>query len=48
MINKNFKKLFKDKLHLVKNLDIDLNKRPEELSNETYYKITAEYEKLFC
>ena len=48
MINKNFKKLFKDKLHLTKNLDIDLNKRPEELSNETYYKIAAEYEKLFC
>ena len=48
MINKNFKKLFKDKLSSVKNLNIDLNKRPEELSNETFYKIAEEYEKLFC
>ena len=48
MINKNFKKLFKDKLPLVKNLNIDLNKRPEELTSETFYKIAAEYEKLFC
>jgi len=47
MINKNFKKLFKDKLPMVKNLNIDLSKRPEELSNETFYKIAKEYEKLF-
>ena len=47
MINKNFNKLF-IKNTLIKNkLNIDLNKRPEELSCETYYKITAEYEKLF-
>ena len=47
MINKNFKKLFKDKLNKVKNLNIDLNKRPEELNNEIFYKITIEYERLF-
>ena len=47
MINKNFKKLFKEKLSRIKNLNLDLNKRPEELTNETYYKIALEYEKLF-
>ena len=47
MINKNFKKLFKAKLSRIKNLNLDLNKRPEELTNETYYKIAFEYEKLF-
>jgi len=47
MINKNLKKLFKEKLFLLKNLNIDLNKRPEELNNETFYKIAIEYEKLF-
>ena len=47
MMNKNFKKLFKEKLSKIKNLNLDLNKRPEELTNETYYKIALEYEKLF-
>ena len=47
MINKNFNKLFNDKLFLVKNLNLDLSKRPEELNNETFYKIAMEYEKLF-
>ena len=47
MINKNLNKLFKKKLSMVKNLNIDLSKRPEELSNEMFYKITIEYEKLF-
>ena len=47
MINKNFKKLFREKLSKIQNLDIDLNKRPEELNNETFYKIAFEYEKLF-
>ena len=47
MINKNLKKLFKDKLFLLKNLNIDLNKRPGELNNEIFYKIAIEYEKLF-
>ena len=47
MINKNFKKLFGKKISLIKNIDIDLNKRPEEINVETYYKIAIEYEKLF-
>jgi len=47
MINKNLKKLFKKKPFLLKNLNIDLNKRPGELSNEIFYKIAVEYEKLF-
>ena len=47
IINKNLKKLFKEKLSEIGNLNLDFNKRPEELSNETYYKIALEYEKLF-
>ena len=47
MINKNLNKLFKKKLSMVKNLNIDLSKRPEELSNEMFYKIAIQYEKLF-
>ena len=49
MINKNFKKLFEKKEtkeSIVRNLNIDLNKRPEELSNEMFYKIAIQYEKL--
>ena len=47
MINKNFNKLFKEKKSLVQNLNINLNKRPEELNNEMFYKIATQYEKLF-
>ena len=47
MINKNFNKLFKQNKSVARNLNINLNKRPEELSNEMFYKITAQYEKLF-
>ena len=46
MINKNFNKLFKNKKYLTKNLNIDLKKRPGELSNEMFYKIARQYEKL--
>jgi len=45
-INKNFGKLFNNDISIAKNLNIDLNKRPEELSSETYYKIAIQYEKL--
>ena len=48
MINKNLKKLFKNKILLLKNLNINLEKRPEELDSEIFYKIAIEYEKLFC
>jgi len=47
MINKNLKRLFKAKLFLLNELNIDLKKRPEELSNETFYKIAMKYETLF-
>jgi len=47
MINKNFRKLFKNDLSCLNKINIDLNKRPEELDNETFYKIAIEYEKLF-
>ena len=46
MINKNLKKLFNKKLFLLNNLNINLNKRPEELTNEIFYKIAIQYEKL--
>ena len=48
MINKNFTKLFENYISVAKDLNINLNKRPEELTNETYYKIAMQYEKLFC
>ena len=46
MINKNLKRTFNKKLYLLEKLNIDLNKRPGELTNETFYRITIEYEKL--
>jgi len=46
MINKNFNKLFNKNKSVTKNLNINLNKRPEELSNEMFYKIAEQYEKL--
>jgi len=46
MINKNFNKLFRNNKSISKNLNINLNKRPEELSHETFYRIAEEYEKL--
>jgi len=47
MINKNFKKLFKNKSLVEQQLNLNLKLRPEQLSNETYYKIAMKYEKLF-
>ena len=46
MINKSFNKLFPNKELIKEKIDIDLNKRPEELSNEKFYEIATEYEKL--
>tara|TARA_B100000579_G_C22756406_1_gene816671 strand:- start:137 stop:943 length:807 start_codon:yes stop_codon:yes gene_type:complete len=48
MINKNFLLLFKNKSSIADKLNIDLRKRPGELSNEDYYNIAINYEKLFC
>jgi 16S rRNA (adenine1518-N6/adenine1519-N6)-dimethyltransferase len=47
IINKNFNKLFKQNKLVAKNLNINLNQRPEELSSEIFYKIALQYEKLF-
>ena len=47
MINKNFSKLFKYEKAIAKDLNLNLKKRPEELSNEMFYKIAMKYEKLF-
>ena len=48
MINKNFIKLFKGKKSIANDLNLNLNKRPEELNSEMFYKITIKYEELFC
>jgi len=47
MINKNFLKLFNNQKKIADELNLNLKKRPEELSNETFYKIAMKYEKLF-
>ena len=47
MINKNFKKLFPNNKSIAEKINIDLNKRPEELNNEIFYEITKQYEKLY-
>tara|TARA_B110000438_G_C15708191_1_gene604136 strand:+ start:127 stop:933 length:807 start_codon:yes stop_codon:yes gene_type:complete len=47
MINKNFRKLFTNSFVVADHLGLDLNKRPGELSNEMFYKISLKYEKLF-
>jgi len=46
MINKNFSKLFKNHIIVAKDLNLNLNLRPENLSNEMFYKITMKYENL--
>ena len=46
MIKKPFNQLFNGNSQIVKRLNIGLNMRPQNLSYETYYKLTDEYEKL--
>ena len=46
MINKNLNKLFTKNNSLVRDLNLNLRCRPEELSNEMFYKIAIKYEKL--
>tara|TARA_B100001540_G_scaffold315847_1_gene344121 strand:- start:702 stop:1505 length:804 start_codon:yes stop_codon:yes gene_type:complete len=46
MINKNFKKLFKNSYSVAEELDLDLKKRPGELASEIFYKIAVKYEQL--
>ena len=47
MINKNFVKLFGQDMSVAKDLNLNLNQRPEELSSEMFYRIAMSYEKLF-
>mgnify|MGYP001178388775 CR=1 FL=1 len=46
IIKKKFLKLFHGDKTVAQKFNLTLNERPEELSSETFYKITAEYEKL--
>ena len=46
MINKSFAKLFKNSKKVSEDLNLNLNLRPEELTNEMFYKITMKYEQL--
>ena len=46
MINKPYKKLFNNNIRILKKLKINLNSRPGNLSRDTYYNITKEYENL--
>ena len=39
-------RIFKNSFQIAKKLNIDLNLRPQNLSPDTYYKITKEYENL--
>ena len=46
MINKAFNKLFTNYDKISRELEINPNMRPSELSCNDYYKITEKYEKL--
>ena len=46
MINKPFKKIFKNYKSIAEKLQIDLSLRPSQLSFEKYYRIVEFYEKL--
>ena len=47
MIKHPLKLLFKNYETVAKDLSLDLSLRPQNLSNNTYYKICSYYEKLF-
>ena len=46
MIKKPFNQIFNGDLRILEKLKINLNLRPQNLSIETYYKLTEEYENL--
>ena len=46
MLKKPFNQLFNGNQTVLNKLNIDLNLRPQNLSFDTYYKITSEYENL--
>ena len=46
MIKKPFSQVFSNDIKIAKKLKIDLNLRPQNLTNNTYYELANEYEKL--
>ena len=48
MLKKPFNQLFNGNQKVLDKLNIDLNLRPQNLDFETYYKLTSEYEALYC
>ena len=48
MINKPLSQIFQNPYQIAKKFNINLNLRPQNLSHDTYYKITKEYENLRC
>ena len=46
MIKKPFSQVFSNDVKIAKKLKIDLNLRPQNLTNNTYYELANEYEKL--
>ena len=46
MIKKPFNQVFSNDIKIAKKLKIDLSLRPQNLTNNTYYELTNEYEKL--
>ena len=46
MLKKPFNQLFNGNQKIIDKLKIDLNLRPQNLSLDTYYKLTCEYENL--
>ena len=48
MIKKPFNQIFNGNHKVIEKLKINLNLRPQNLTFETYYKLTQEYEKLTC
>ncbi len=48
MIKKPYNQIFNGDLRVLEKLKLNLNLRPQNLTYETYYKLTDEYEKLNC
>ena len=48
MIKKPLSQIFQNPYQIAKKFNINLNLRPQNLSHDTYYKITKEYENLRC
>ena len=46
MIKKPFRQVFSNDIKIAEKLKIDLNLRPQNLTNNTYYELANEYEKL--